>query len=306
MPWLSQKSYPLPEEDLLSWAFDHRTYDPDKPIFIDLENPSRSISWRQGRSIVRKLIAGFRKAGLRKGDCVSITSFNDIMYSMCFLGLVGAGGIFSGTNPAYKPMEVRHHIRTAQTKWFIVEPELLNGILETALAEGIAKDRIFIFNTRGQSVPEGFRSWEWLLDQGEEDWIRFTNVEICKETEIARLTTSGTTGPPKMAIQSVYNATSWHTMMNEFKSPPFEVRDQACYRGQLLTFIAPQHLPLTDVPRSNSSTRSCLSYAKWHDGVYYASFRIGTFPCSDRGVPDQRSRNCATSCHRHHNVSVAA
>jgi 4-coumarate--CoA ligase len=24
------------------------------------------------------------------------------MYSMVFLGLVGAGGIFSGTNPAYK------------------------------------------------------------------------------------------------------------------------------------------------------------------------------------------------------------
>lgn len=100
MPWLSEWKHPLPEEDLLSWTFDHRTYDPDKPvsqksflrqfkssryrsltgieIYYDLETPSRNISWRQGRSIVRKVVAGFRKAGLKPGDCVSITSFNDV------------------------------------------------------------------------------------------------------------------------------------------------------------------------------------------------------------------------------------
>ena len=69
-------------------------------ILIDLDNTDRSLSWRQSRSIVRKLVAGFRAAGLQPGDCVSIASFNDIMYPMLFLGLVGAGGIFSGSNPA--------------------------------------------------------------------------------------------------------------------------------------------------------------------------------------------------------------
>jgi 4-coumarate--CoA ligase len=226
MPWLATDRHPLPKEDLLTWAFDHRTYDPDKPIYHDLDNPERTISWRTGRSTVRKLIAGFRAAGLKPGDCVSITSFNDIMYSMLFLGLVGAGGIFSGTNPAYKPYEVRHHIRTAQVKFFIVEPELLENILSTALSEGIPKERIFIFNTRPeQVVPEGFRSWEWLLTHGEEDWIRITDLETLKTTEIARLTTSGTTGLPKTAMQSHHNATSWHTMMLETSPPPWEPRN---------------------------------------------------------------------------------
>lgn len=134
------------------------------------------------------------------------------MYPMVFLGGVGAGGVFSGTNPAYRVAEMRHHIRTAEVKFFIVEPELLDIVQEGASAEGIPKDRIFIFNVRGQAVPEGYRSWEWLLSHGEEDWVRITDRETLKTTDVARLTTSGTTGLPKTACQSHYNATSYHTM----------------------------------------------------------------------------------------------
>lgn len=134
------------------------------------------------------------------------------MYPIVFLGGVGAGGVFSGTNPAYKPYEVKHHIRTAKVRFFIVEPELLESVLPSARECGIGDERVFIFNVRGQRVPEGspFRSWEWLLEQGEEDWVRITDKETLENTEVARLTTSGTTGLPKMARQSHYNATSFH------------------------------------------------------------------------------------------------
>ena len=85
MPWISQEHVDLPSEDAVSFALDHCDYDPDKPIYYDLENPTRNISWRQANVMVRKLVAGFRKAGLKKGDCFSITSFNEIMFSMLFL-----------------------------------------------------------------------------------------------------------------------------------------------------------------------------------------------------------------------------
>ena len=148
------------------------------------------------------------------------------MYSLLFLGGVGAGGIFSGTNPAYQVYELRHHIRTAQVKFFIVEPELLGPILEATSLERIPKDRIFIFNIRpDQVVPDGFRSWEWLLQQGEEDWVHCTDLKELKSKEAARLNTSGTTGLPKTAMQSHYNATSWHTMSQEVSPVPWEVRN---------------------------------------------------------------------------------
>ncbi|KAJ4374869.1 Acyl-CoA synthetase actt5 [Neocucurbitaria cava] len=224
MPWLSEQSYPLPEVDLVSFSFGNTSsdYNDDKPIYHDADDENRTLSRRQGRTLVRKLVAGFRKAGLKKGDCFAITSFNDIMYPMVFLGGVGAGGVFSGTNPAYRVKEMRHHIRTAQVKFFVVEPELLDVVVEGATAEGIPKEHIFIFNVRGQDVPEGYRSWDWLLQQGEEDWDRITDFQTLKTTDVARLTTSGTTGLPKTACQSHYNATSYHTMtvtISEGKMP---------------------------------------------------------------------------------------
>ncbi|KAF7193565.1 Acyl-CoA synthetase ACTT5 [Pseudocercospora fuligena] len=224
MPWLSQWSYPLPEEDLLTWTFDHCDYDKYKPIYIDLENPSRTLSWTQSRTIVRQLIAGFHAAGLKPGDCVMIASFNDIMYCMLFLAVVGAGGIFTGSNPAYTQYEISHHAKTAQVKYIIVEPELLPQILKGS-ENLVDKENIFIFNVRGQACPEGFRSWEWLLKHGERDWIQFGGKDRCRSTAVARLTTSGTTGPPKMAVQSHYNATSWFTMASEISTPPWEIRN---------------------------------------------------------------------------------
>ena len=192
-------------------------------ILIDVEDTTRSLSWRQSRKVVRQLIAGFRAAGIQPGDCVSIASFNDIMYPMLFLGLVGAGGVFSGSNPAYTPFEIEHHVRTAKVKYIIAEPELLPSILEGSKGH-VDRKNIFIFNVRGQPCPAGFRSWEWLLQHREEDWIRFNGVERCRKTSVARLTTSGTTGPPKMAVQSHYNATSWFTMVHEISKAPWESR----------------------------------------------------------------------------------
>lgn len=93
MPWLHTETYPLPEQDVVSFAFGDPRYDLDKPvcsigqhalqsnpfqIYHDLDDESRTLSHNQGKTIVRKIVAGFRAAGLQKGDCFAITSFNDV------------------------------------------------------------------------------------------------------------------------------------------------------------------------------------------------------------------------------------
>lgn len=45
---------------------------------MDASDTSRSISWRQARTLVRQLAAGLRAAGLKDGDCVCLHSFNDV------------------------------------------------------------------------------------------------------------------------------------------------------------------------------------------------------------------------------------
>ena len=214
------------------------------------------------------------------------------MYSILFLGGVGAGGIFSGTNPAYQVYELRHHIRTALVKFFIVEPELLGPILEATQLERIPKERIFIFNTRpNQAVPEGFRSWEWLLQQGEEDWVRITDLDELKSTEVARLNTSGTTGLPKTAMQSHYNATSWHNMSQEISPVPWEVRNLYPLPG----------FHVATVPLVHASP-----FKTGHQCWIMRRFELEAYLAAIRETPNHELGVRPAARHRHHHESPAA
>ena len=183
-------------------------------IYIDAANPERTISANQGRIMVWRLVAGLRQWGIRPNqkDVVCLHAFNDIMYPMLMLGIIGAGGIFAGTNPSSTPFELGHQMRVSETKFVITEPEMLEAVLVAAKECNIPQSNVLILNVLGQAIPQGFESWETLLDQGETDWVRFDNIETAKVTEAARLFSSGTTGLPKAAMISHYNLVAQHTL----------------------------------------------------------------------------------------------
>lgn len=78
MPFLAQERRPIPTKDILSWYFDEPQCDPDKPIYIDAADSTRSYSHRQARTAIRQIAAGLQAYGLKKGDCVCLHSFNDV------------------------------------------------------------------------------------------------------------------------------------------------------------------------------------------------------------------------------------
>jgi acyl-CoA synthetase (AMP-forming)/AMP-acid ligase II len=201
----------LPTKDILSWTFDEPSYDLDKQVFIDAADTSRSVTGNQAKKLIRQLITGFRKSGLQKGDCVCIHSFNDILYPILVLGIIGAGGIFAGTNPAYTEYELNHHIKVAKVKFLISEPEILPPLAEAAKSCGVLSERIWIFHPLAtQQVTPGYASWTSLLAHGEEDWVRFNDLETCQTTDAARLFSSGTTGLPKAARSTHLNFIAQH------------------------------------------------------------------------------------------------
>ncbi|KEF59596.1 uncharacterized protein A1O9_04442 [Exophiala aquamarina CBS 119918] len=212
MPFLAEEHYQIPSTDLLTWMFDDCTpYDEDKPIYIDAVNPSRSISRRQARSMVRRLAAGFSRAGLKRGDCVCLVSFNDIYYSIAFLGIIAAGGIFTGLNPSYTVFELTHAIRTADITHFLVEPAFLPKVLQASKECAIPTANIFAFDVleRPTAKDLSVQSWDVLhTGQEEMDWARFDDPNQSKKTIVARLFSSGTTGLPKAMDLSVSNFVS--------------------------------------------------------------------------------------------------
>ena len=151
-------------------------------------------------------MAGFHAAGLQKGDCVCIHSSNDIYYPILVISIIAAGGIYAGTNPAFTPHELTHTIKSADASWLISEEELLDPLLVAAKSCNIPNEKIWIFHPlHNQKCRPGFTSWEDLFQHGEEDWIRFDDLETCRSTIAMRLYSSGTTGLPKAVNMSHYN-----------------------------------------------------------------------------------------------------
>ncbi|KAK6438480.1 hypothetical protein LTR95_005316 [Oleoguttula sp. CCFEE 5521] len=222
MPFLAKEHYPIPTKDLLSWTFDSAEYDGDEPIYIEALKPANHITANQARKIIRQLVAGFRALGLQPGDTVSLHSFNDIYYPVVFLGIIAAGGVYSGTNPAYTPYELSHALKISKARFVLVQPDLIDGVLKASRQVGLPAKNVVVFNPHGEEAPQGYLRWENLLSYGEQDWVRFDDLEAARNSTAAMLFTSGTTGLPKAAMLSHYNLIAQHTLVYEAPRRPYK------------------------------------------------------------------------------------
>ncbi|KAF2169218.1 hypothetical protein M409DRAFT_20441 [Zasmidium cellare ATCC 36951] len=212
MPLPAESHIPIPTKDILSWCYEKRHfYDQDKPIYIDTAT-DESISASQAYTTIRKLIAGWRALGLKKGDGVAIHSFNHLFYPLLVQSILGAGGIFLGTNPSYTSYELTHALATSHTKFLLAAPDLLSAPKNAAKTVGIPDDKILIFADADHS---GHRSWRTLFNHGEEDWVSFDDEETSRNTTAFLMFSSGTTGLPKAAEVSHYNLIAQHTLVHE-------------------------------------------------------------------------------------------
>ena len=146
-----------------------------------------------------------------------------INYSILVLAIIGAGGVFTGSNPSYTPHELAHHIKASETKFLITEPEILDSIVQAGKQTKIPEERIWIFDNLGQSIPKGMRSWKRLFDAGEEDWVRFNNPDTARQTTAARLFSSGTTGLPKAVTITHLNLIAQHELVHGMHSRSYPV-----------------------------------------------------------------------------------
>lgn len=65
--------------DLLTFAFRGPiAYDDHRPLFLDAEDPLRSLTASQFRCLVRTLIAGLQAHHVQRGDCVLLHLGNSV------------------------------------------------------------------------------------------------------------------------------------------------------------------------------------------------------------------------------------
>ncbi|KAH8684849.1 hypothetical protein BGZ60DRAFT_524048 [Tricladium varicosporioides] len=187
--------------DIVSWTLDRVREHEKEPLYIDANDPTRYHSRSGVRAFVRQLVSGFHHHGLNKGDCVCVVSLNDINYTPLYLGIIGAGGCFTGANPGYTTRELVHHLSMTGARFILTELRTLRTSINAARECGIPVANIFILNFKSESIPVEYTSvkpWSCLLDHKEKDWVQVGDPD----TPAVYASTSGTTGLPKAAIIS--------------------------------------------------------------------------------------------------------
>ncbi|KAJ5224831.1 uncharacterized protein N7469_008334 [Penicillium citrinum] len=153
----------------------------------------------------QRLAAGLRKKGLQPGDRVLLFSGNDLFYPVVFLGIIMAGGIFTGANPTYVARELAFQLQDSGATYLICAAGSLDTGLEAAKQAGLSRDRVFVFDNaiydgnKGQG-QQGCPYWGDLLASPEEAqgfaWEELATPEKANTTLVLNYS-SGTTGRPK-------------------------------------------------------------------------------------------------------------
>ncbi|KAF4966981.1 hypothetical protein FZEAL_10589 [Fusarium zealandicum] len=215
----------IPEKNVLSYLFGNGDLS-GEPLWIDSKDPSNNLSPRQLLPWVRRLGYGLERLGIQKGEVVLICTPNSIFIPVAFLGILGAGFIFSGVNPIYTVNEMAHQLTNTRAKAVLVHPQMLGTMLEAASKAGLPTERIFQFSDSECPPQHGVKDWRDMLgtpEQGNEWHWPELNAREAKSTIATINYSSGTTGLPKGVCVSHYNliANVEQTVFMRYAHQPF-------------------------------------------------------------------------------------
>ncbi|KKK20729.1 4-coumarate-CoA ligase [Aspergillus rambellii] len=250
MPFTSRWQINIPDIHLASLLFTSPSHPLSKThrCYSEAARPdTHYFTTHDFRLWCQRLAAGLRKAGLQKGDRVLLFSGNDIYFPVVFLGIIMAGGIFTGANPTYVARELAFQLQDSGTTFLICADDRLDTGIEAAQIAGMGKDKVFVFNNaifdgKGQG-KKGCRYWGELIASVEEGggftWDELSTPEKSDQT-LALNYSSGTTGRPKGVEISHKNYTANMLQYNHmfYLNPDWKERSK---RARWLCFLPMYH-----------------------------------------------------------------
>lgn len=125
------------------------------------------------------------------------------------MGILMAGGVFTGANPGYVARELAYQLKDSEARFLICADTALELGVEAAGSVGMGKERVFafdelLFGGRGEGRL-GVRNWKVLVESEEVgrafEWVqpRDPGSDICCLNY-----SSGTTGVPKVSLERVW------------------------------------------------------------------------------------------------------
>lgn len=93
----------------------------DKVAFVDAVT-GKEVTYSEVVRDVERFSKALRSLGLRKGHVVIVLLPNVVEYAIVALGIMAAGGVFSGANPTSHVSEIKKQKESADAKIFVTDP----------------------------------------------------------------------------------------------------------------------------------------------------------------------------------------
>lgn len=212
MPLTSRWKLPIDNCSLQTFLLGSSTAPlPDKIAFYDAERPSTHfLTYDALRLWSLRFAAGLQKAGLQPGDRVLLFSGNHLFYPVAFLGILMAGGIFTGANPGYVTRELAYQLKDSDARFLLCADASLESGIEAAQTIGMAKERVFRFDDLlldGTGTSRlGVKNWNTLVESESVGRnFRWHEPKDPKDTICCLNYSSGTTGVAKGVMITHFN-----------------------------------------------------------------------------------------------------
>ncbi|KAK8655588.1 hypothetical protein V6N13_108162 [Hibiscus sabdariffa] len=160
----------------------------DNVAFVEAVS-GKSYTYGEVVRDTRRFAKALSSLGLRKGHVVLVLLPNVAEYGIVALGIMAAGGVFSGANPASHPSEIMKQANAANAKLIVTNGPNYEKV----------KDLEQPVIVLGEERIEGATNWDELLEAGDRagTGTRFTKEEVLQSDLCALPFSSGTTGISK-------------------------------------------------------------------------------------------------------------
>lgn len=211
----------IPKCNLLSYLFPLNQEPSNRPLWIDVDKASDSLSQAEMLMYIRRFALGLDRLGVGDGEVVMVFTPNHIFVPVAYLGAAGSKHHFTGANPTYTVKEVAHQIKVVKAAVLLIHPSLLDTGLAAAKEAKIPLNRIFQFSAHEVAPVAGVYDWRLMLaSEGDaRSWMWDPLEGDASTTTVAAINfSSGTTGLPKGVCVSHYNliANAMQVIFNKF------------------------------------------------------------------------------------------
>lgn len=207
MPIKSRWSEPIPNCSLQKWIFGSSSAPLSyRKAFYDADRPeTHYLTFADYRLVAKRIAIGLQKAGLKPGDRVLLFSGNNLFFPVIFIGVLMAGGIFTGANPTFVPRELAYQLKDSGAVFMVAAEGSLDTALAAAKEVQMPASNVFVFDTTipGSSQPEkpargGTRHWtELIAPKAQAEKFEWVEPADARTTTCCLNYSSGTTGVPK-------------------------------------------------------------------------------------------------------------